>query len=152
MPNTTDSFWPYRLADASLYRHRAFDLLPDDEDHPIDQAAIERARENALDALDSGDPVNALADYGWESDAYLQPADGDRGGHLDTLLLQLISDVRRLREQGRENEAQHEAYRRVLSLADRIADHHAASVSGQRVALDQLADRWINSCMDVAGV
>lgn len=144
---------PMRLASVRLHLHRAFSVISDLELIP---AVLERAECNGIDALDSDDPVNALCDAGWEQDCWLEPSHGDGAGHLDTLLIHLIRDVRRLTAQGRENEAQHEAYRRVLALGERLIDWMRHSESPQTVALDELYDEHHDraevALMDAAGV
>lgn len=144
---------PMRLASVRLHLHRAFSVISDLELIP---AVLERAECNGIDALDSGDPVNALCAVGWEHDCWLEPSHGDGAGHLDTLLIHLIRDVRRLKAQGRENEAQHEAYRRVLALGERLIDWMKHSESPQTVALDELYDEHHDraevALMDAAGV
>lgn len=144
---------PMRLASVRLHLHRAFSVISDLELIP---AVLERAECNGIDALDSDDPVNALCDAGWEQDCWLEPSHGDGAGHLDTLLIHLIRDVRRLTAQGRENEAQGEAYRRVLALGERLIDWMRHSESPQTVALDELYDEHHDraevALMDAAGV
>ena len=145
---------PMRLASVRLHLHRAFSVISDLELIP---AVLERAECNGIDALDSGDPVNALCAVGWEQDCWLEPdGQGGSAGHLDSLLIELIRDVRRLKAQGRENEAQHEAYRRVLALGERLIDWMRHSESPQTVALDELYDehhdRVAVALMDAAGV
>lgn len=144
---------PMRLASVRLHLPRAFSVISDLELIP---AVLERAECNGIDALDSDDPVNALCDAGWEQDCWLEPSHGDGAGHLDTLLIHLIRDVRRLKAQGRENEAQHEAYRRVLALGERLIDWMRHSESPQTVALDELYDEHHDraevALMDAAGV
>ncbi len=144
---------PQCLANERLSRHPAFNHISDLELVP---AVLERAECNGIDALDSDDPVNALCAAGWEQDCWLEPSHGDGAGHLDTLLIHLIRDVRRLKAQGRENEAQQEAYRRVLALGERLIDWMRHSESPQKVALDELYDehqeRAEVALMDAAGV
>ncbi len=144
---------PLRLASERLSHHPAFRVISDLELVPM---ALERAECNGIDALDSDDAVNNLCDAGWEQDCWLEPSHGDGAGHLDTLLIHLIRDVRRLKAQGRENEAQHEAYRRVLALGERLIDWMRHSESPQRVALDELysehQDREELALMTAAGV
>lgn len=144
---------PMRLASVRLHLHRAFSVISDLELIP---AVLERAECNGIDALDSDDPVNALCAVGWEHDCWLEPSHGDGAGHLDTLLIHLIRDVRRLTAQGRENEAQGEAYRRVLALGERLIDWMRHSESPQTVALDELYDEHHDraevALMDAAGV
>ncbi|GAA4400471.1 hypothetical protein [Quisquiliibacterium transsilvanicum] len=142
-----------RLANARLYRHPAFAVISDLELVPM---VLERAECNGIDALDSDDPVNELCAAGWEQDCWLEPSHGDGAGHLDSLLIHLIRDVRRLKREGKENEAEHEAYRRVLALGERLIDWMRHSESPQRVALDELysehQDRAEVALMDAAGV
>ncbi len=144
---------PPRLASERLSRHPAFQVISDLDLIP---AVLERAECNGIDALDSDDPVNAMCDAGWEQDCWLEVASSDGAGHLDSLLIHLIRDVRRLKREGRENEAQHEAYRRVLALGERLVDWMRHSESPQRVALDELyaehQDRAEVARMFVAGV
>ncbi|MFE8033819.1 hypothetical protein [Thiohalocapsa marina] len=143
-----------RLAHARLYQHRAFRLMSAEELVP---AVLERAECNGTDALDSDDPVNALCDVGWEADCWLEPdGNGGSAGHLDSLLIELIRDVRRLKREGRENEAEHEAYMRVQQLGTRLIDWMKHSASPQKVALDELLeehqDRVEIALMTAAGV
>ncbi len=144
---------PLKLANERLSHHPAFRVISDLELIP---AVLERAECNGIDALDSDDPINNLCAAGWEQDCWFEPSHGDGAGHLDTLLIHLIRDVRRLKAQGRENEAQHEAYRRVLSLGERLIDWMRHSESSQAVALDELyaehQDRAEVALMDAAGV
>lgn len=144
---------PLHLANERLSHHPAFRVISDLELIP---AVLERAECNGIDALDSDDPVNNLCDAGWEQDCWLEPSHGDGAGHLDTLLIHLIRDVRRLKAQGREAEAEHEAYRRVQQLGERLIDWMRHSESPQRVALDELyaeeQDRAEVALMDAAGV
>jgi rhodanese-related sulfurtransferase len=144
---------PPRLASERLSHHPAFRVISDLELVPM---ALERAECNGIDALDSDDPVNALCAAGWEQDCWLEPSHGDGAGHLDTLLIHLIRDVRRLKAQGREAEAEHEAYRRVQQLGERLIDWMRHSESPQRVALDELysehQDREELALMTAAGV
>lgn len=143
-----------RLAHARLYRHSYFR----DGIGPLEIAAVlERAECNGVDALDSDDPVNALCDAGWEQDCWLEPdGQGGEAGHLDSLLIELIRDVRRLKAHGRENEAEHEAYMRVQQLGTRLIDWMRNSASPQQVALDELLeehqDRVEMALMTAAGV
>ena len=142
-----------RLAHARLYRHPAFSAISDLELVPM---VLERAECNGIDALDSADPANRLCEAGWEQDCWLEAASGDGAGHLDSLLIELIRDVRKLKREGRETEAQQEAYRRVLALGERIVDWMRHSVSPQATALDELYAEHQDSAelalMDAAGV
>lgn len=127
-----------KLANPRLYKHAAFGVMSAEELVPM---ALERAECNGTDALDSDDPVDALCDAGWEQDCWLEPnGKGGSAGHLDSLLIEMIRDVRRLKAQGRENEAEHVAYMRVQQLGDRLIDWMKHSASPQQVALDELLD------------
>ena len=142
-----------KLANPRLYQHRAFRLISAEELVPM---ALERAECNGTDALDSDDPVNALCDAGFEQDCWLEPdGKGGKAGHLDSLLIELVRDVRWLKAQGRENEAEHVAYMRVQQLGDRLIDWMKHSASPQKVALDELLeehqDRVEMALMTAAG-
>lgn len=143
-----------KLASARLYQHPAFRQVSASELVP---AVLERAECNGIDALDSDDPVNALCDAGFEQDCWLEPiGNGGRAGHLDSLLIDLIRDVRRLERAGMRARAEREAHMRVLQIGDQIIDWMRHSASPQATALEELyaeyQDRAEVERMTAAGV